>query len=268
MPAQRRRDFEVSGCDANMRLTARDRGGAAARSRPPAARPGSAASSSGSSTCAQTGLDVRPFVDFAPRRIFFPAVGARVAIEPMRRATAMARILDAIHDRHAIAGADDARRLLDYVGGLRRLARSLRARAQPPPLGPRRRRRLRGGGPSGRRSIARRRRRAPGDARRAITRRRLERALSPLRGRHRRRVRATHRLRRRSIECGPRDSSRRGIDVASASFDRRARPPLRPRHPSRLQRPLRRPAPPRHGAPDRGAHLGLRTLSAGASPRW
>ncbi len=112
----------------------------------------------------QTGLDVRPFVDFAPRRIFFPAVGTRVAIEPMRRATAMARILDAIHDRHAIAGADDARGLLDVRWRPRRLARSLRARAQPPPLGPRRRRRLRGGRPV--RSLVehRRPRPAPGDA--------------------------------------------------------------------------------------------------------
>jgi hypothetical protein len=57
-------------------------------------------------------------VDFEPRRIFFPVVGRRVTIEPLPRAGAVVRILGSIHDRHAIAGARDARRLLDYVGGL------------------------------------------------------------------------------------------------------------------------------------------------------
>ena len=66
----------------------------------------------------ETALDVRPFVDFRPRRIFFPVVGANLAIEPVSRARAMLRILGSIHDRHAIATASDARLLLDYVGDL------------------------------------------------------------------------------------------------------------------------------------------------------
>jgi hypothetical protein len=107
--------FEVSGCDANMRLTAQTE--AALLPQPPAGRKAwFGGVLKREFDLRQTALDVRPFVDFVPGRIFFPAVGARVAIAPMRRATAMARILDAIHDRHAIAGADDARRLLDYLG--------------------------------------------------------------------------------------------------------------------------------------------------------
>ena len=107
--------FEVSGCDANMRLTAQTE--AALMPQPPAGRKAwFGGVLKREFDLRQTGLDVRPFVDFVPRRIFFPWVGTRVAIEPMPRAMAMARILDAIHDRHAIAGADDARRLLDYLG--------------------------------------------------------------------------------------------------------------------------------------------------------
>ena len=112
---RRARGFEVSGCDANMRLTAQTE--AALLPEPPAGRKAwFGGVLKREFDLRQTGLDVRPFVDFAPRRIFFPVVGARVAIEPMRRSTAMARILEAIHDRHAIAGADDAQRLLDYLG--------------------------------------------------------------------------------------------------------------------------------------------------------
>jgi hypothetical protein len=114
---RRGRGFAVSGCDANMRLTAQTE--AALMPQPPAGRE---AFFGGvlkrEFDLRQTGFDVRPFVDFEPCRIFFPTVGERVSIEPMRRARAMTRILDAIHDRHALAGAPDARLLLDYVGGL------------------------------------------------------------------------------------------------------------------------------------------------------
>jgi hypothetical protein len=112
-----RQGFEASGCDANMRLTAQTE--TALLPQPPTGRKAwFGGVLKREFDLRLTGFDVRPFVDYEPRRIFFPTVGERVAIEPMRRARAMARILDAIHDRHAIAGARDARRLLDYVGGL------------------------------------------------------------------------------------------------------------------------------------------------------
>jgi hypothetical protein len=112
-----RRGFAASGCDANMRLTAQTE--AALLPQPPTGRKAwFGGVLKREFDLRQTGFDVRPFADFEPRRIFFPTVASRVAIEPIRRARAMTKILDAIHDRHAIAGAWDARTLLDYVGGL------------------------------------------------------------------------------------------------------------------------------------------------------
>jgi hypothetical protein len=109
------RGFTVSGCDANMRLSAQTE--AALLPQPPTGRKAwFGGVLKREFDLRETGFAVRPFVDFEPRRIFFPTVGARVAIQPMRRARAMAKILEAIHDRHAIAGAPDARRLLDWVG--------------------------------------------------------------------------------------------------------------------------------------------------------
>jgi hypothetical protein len=109
--------FTVSGCDANMRLTAQTE--AALLPQPPTGRKAwFGGVLKREFDLRQTGFAVRPFTDFSPRRIFFPAVGARVAIEPMPRARAMTKIFDAIRDRHAIADARDARRLLDFVGGL------------------------------------------------------------------------------------------------------------------------------------------------------
>jgi len=109
--------FVVSGCDANMRLTAETE--SALLPQPPEGRKdffGGVLKRE--FDLRQTVLPVEPFVDFAPRRIFFPVVRDRIAIEPMARARAVTRILDAIHDRHAIEGARDAQRLLDYVGSL------------------------------------------------------------------------------------------------------------------------------------------------------
>jgi len=116
----RRRDggrFAVSGCDANMRLTEKTE--SELFNAPPMGR---TALFGGvlkrEFDLRETGLVVRPFVDFLPRRIFFPIVGTHVAIDRISRADAMVRILGSVHDRHAIATAADGRGLLDFVGDL------------------------------------------------------------------------------------------------------------------------------------------------------
>jgi hypothetical protein len=104
----------VSGCDANMRLTEKTE--AELMSSPPTGR---RASFGGvvkrEFDLRETALVARPFADSTPRRIFFPAVGRRYTVAPITRAEDMVRILGSVHDRHAIHGATDARRLLDLV---------------------------------------------------------------------------------------------------------------------------------------------------------
>jgi hypothetical protein len=111
------RGFVVSGCDANMRLTAQTE-----EALLPQAPSGRMAEFGGvlkrEFDLRATAFRVRPFTDVKPTRLFFPVVGSRVAIKAIPRARAMTRILGAIHDRHGIEDAGCARRLLDYLGEL------------------------------------------------------------------------------------------------------------------------------------------------------
>ena len=110
--------YVVSGCDANMRLTSKTETELLSAPPPDGRKAFFGGVLKREFDLRETTLDVRPFEDVPPDRIFFPRVGDRVAIERIPRAEAVVRILGSIHDRHAIATASDARRLLDYVGGL------------------------------------------------------------------------------------------------------------------------------------------------------
>ena len=115
--------FEVSRLRRQHGTHGEDRSGAAAAA---AAAEGLSAGVLKRSHLRETGLDVRPFLDFSRAAYISSAGGNERSRSSHAPCGAMARILDAIHDRlYVIVGLYDARRLLDDLGCLRRLVRRL-----------------------------------------------------------------------------------------------------------------------------------------------
>lgn len=104
--------FAVSGCDPNMRLTAKTERHFFAEELDELPR--DYAGVLKKEVKAGRFVDSRPYRDVAVGRLFFSRVGERFAVEPMPRARALIRLLKAVRDRHRFAGRRDMADFLDF----------------------------------------------------------------------------------------------------------------------------------------------------------